>query len=89
MELKEKFEESVKLSESIPTRPSNEDLLSLYALYKQATIGDNNTEPPGGFDFKAAAKHNAWAALKGKAPDDAMAAYIDLVDSLLNPDEEE
>ena len=82
MELKDKFKEAVQLSESLTVRPSNEDLLKLYALYKQATIGDNNSEPPGGFDFKAAAKYNAWASLKGKGADDAMAGYIDLVNSL-------
>ncbi len=82
MELKEKFQEAVDLSQSLAERPSNDDLLKLYALYKQATIGDNNSEPPGGFDFKAAAKYNSWAALKGKAAEDAMAGYIDLVNSL-------
>jgi len=82
MELKEKFKIAVQDSEGLSTRPSNEDLLKLYALYKQATIGDNSMEPPGGFDFKAAAKYNAWAAIKGKGHEDAMAGYIDLVDSL-------
>ena len=87
MKLKEKFQEAVKLSESISERPSNEDLLKLYALYKQATIGDNHSEPPGGFDFKAAAKYNAWADLKGKDQDDAMAGYVDLVNVLKNGQE--
>ena len=82
MELKEKFEEAVKQSETLSERPSNEDLLKLYALYKQATIGDNSMAPPGGFDFKAAAKYNAWAALKGKGQEDAMAGYVDLVHAL-------
>jgi diazepam-binding inhibitor (GABA receptor modulator, acyl-CoA-binding protein) len=82
MELKEKFENAVQESEGLSSRPSNEDLLKLYALYKQATIGDNSMEPPGGFDFKAAAKYNAWAAIKGKGHDDAMAGYIDLIESL-------
>lgn len=29
------------------TAPSNEDKLALYGLFKQATIGDNNTPQPG------------------------------------------
>lgn len=82
MELKEKFEVAVQQSEGLTERPSNEDLLKLYALYKQATIGDNCMEPPGGFDFKAAAKYNAWAAIKGKDQEDAMAGYVDLIESL-------
>ncbi len=82
MELKEKFQTAVQESEGLSTRPSNEDLLKLYAFYKQATIGDNCMAPPGGFDFKAAAKYNAWMAIKGKGHEDAMAGYIDLIESL-------
>lgn len=63
-------------------RPSNEELLKLYALYKQATEGDNTNERPGGFDFKAIAKHDAWAELNGKALGEAESEYISLVDDL-------
>jgi acyl-CoA-binding protein len=54
----------------------------MYAYYKQATVGDVNTERPGGFDFVAAAKHNAWEGLKGMDKQEAMQAYIDLVQTL-------
>ena len=82
MELKEKFEQAVELAERLTERPSNEDLLKMYALYKQATIGDNNTERPGGFDFKAAAKYNAWESLKGQSEEESMQSYIDLINRL-------
>lgn len=54
----------------------------LYALYKQATEGDVSGERPGGFDFKAIAKYDAWAEIKGKSKEDAMKEYVSLVDRL-------
>ena len=82
MELSQRFDEALKNVDTLTQRPSNESLLKMYALYKQATHGDNDTERPGGFDFKAAAKYNAWAAIQGKSKDDAMTEYIDLVNEL-------
>lgn len=83
MSLKEQFEAAVGRSQSLTKRPSNEELLELYALYKQATEGDATGERPGGFDFKAIAKHDAWADLKGKDADIAMQEYIQLVERLV------
>jgi diazepam-binding inhibitor (GABA receptor modulator, acyl-CoA-binding protein) len=82
MELKAKFESAVARSKELTKRPSNEELLSLYALYKQASEGDVTGERPGGFDFKAIAKFDAWEELKGKSKDAAMTEYIALVDRL-------
>lgn len=78
------FEEAVQKSKSLPQRPSNEELLKLYALFKQATEGDNTEERPGGFDFKAIAKHDAWKELDGKDKDAASTEYVELVDTLHN-----
>ena len=83
MASQEAFENAVTASKSISKRPSNEDLLQLYALYKQATAGDVTGERPGGFDFKAIAKYDAWAALKGVSNEDAQDQYVALVDRLL------
>ena len=80
--LKEQFDSAVSRSRELTSRPSNEDLLMLYALYKQATDGDVSGERPGGFDFKAIAKYDAWAEVKGKSKDDAMKEYVALVDRL-------
>ena len=82
MSLQESFESAVKSAHSLTERPSNEDLLKIYSLYKQATEGDNQDEPPGGFDFKAAAKYNAWKKLAGMSKDEAMNKYIDLIEQL-------
>ncbi|MDP4151723.1 MAG: acyl-CoA-binding protein [Bacteroidota bacterium] len=81
--LKELFEQAAADSQGLSERPSNDTLLQLYSLYKQATEGDVNTDPPANpFDFVAKAKYEAWTALKGKTKEEAMQEYIDLVNKL-------
>lgn len=74
--------EAVALTKKFTSKPSNEELLKLYGLYKQATEGDNQEERPGGFDFVAAAKYNSWLSFKGKSKTDATEDYVDLVNSI-------
>jgi diazepam-binding inhibitor (GABA receptor modulator, acyl-CoA-binding protein) len=78
----QQFESAVARTKEFTKRPSNEELLQLYALYKQATEGDVTGERPGGFDFKAIAKYDAWEELKGKSKEVAITEYIALVDQL-------
>jgi len=83
MELKEQFEQAVSESKSLPQEPSNDSLLQLYSLYKQATEGDVNIDAPSNpFDFVAKAKFEAWTGLKGKTREGAMNEYIELVKKL-------
>lgn len=85
MDLKQMFETAAKESKELPDKPSNDTLLLLYSLYKQATEGDINTDPPSNpFDFVSRAKYEAWSGLKGKTKDAAMQEYIDLVNKLKN-----
>jgi len=37
----------------------------MYALFKQASVGDVNTDRPGMLDFKGKAKWDAWSGKKG------------------------
>ncbi len=82
MPLTEDFNSTVAQSKNLPSRPSNEDLLQLYALFKQATDGDVSGDRPGGFDFKAIAKFDAWSEKKGTSKDAAMQQYVNLVERL-------
>jgi len=83
IDLKSLFEQAVSDSQHLNERPSNDTLLQLYSLYKQATDGDVNTEPPSNpFDFVAKAKYEAWSAQKGKPKESAMQEYTDLVNKL-------
>ncbi|UVW29656.1 acyl-CoA-binding protein [Massilia sp. H6] len=82
MSLQEQFAQAQAESKNLPERPDNMTLLKMYALYKQGSSGDATGERPGMTDFVNRAKFDAWAALQGTAPDDAMQQYIDLVEEL-------
>jgi diazepam-binding inhibitor (GABA receptor modulating acyl-CoA-binding protein) len=82
MPLSHDFDAAVADSKQLTQRPGNDELLELYALYKQATDGDVTGDRPGGFDFKAIAKYDAWAGKKGLAKEKAMTDYISLVATL-------
>ncbi|MDX2047621.1 MAG: acyl-CoA-binding protein [Chitinophagaceae bacterium] len=85
METKELFDKAVAESKTLAEKPSNDTLLQLYSLYKQATEGDNMADPPANpFDFVAKAKYDAWASLKGKSNETAMQEYVELVNKLKN-----
>jgi diazepam-binding inhibitor (GABA receptor modulating acyl-CoA-binding protein) len=81
--LSEKFKEAVARVEKLSKRPSNEQLLELYGLYKQATEGDVTGSRPGLFDPKGRAKYDAWAARKGLPKDEAKKRYAALVDEFV------
>lgn len=81
-DLQQQFEAAVVRSKELTKRPDNEELLELYALFKQATEGDVAGDRPGGFDFKAIAKYDAWADKKGLAKEQAMQDYIKFVERL-------
>ncbi len=83
MATQEEFESAVERSKTLSERPSNDALLKLYALFKQATEGDVNTERPGGFDFKNIAKWDAWKQQEGKDKEQAKEDYIQFVNSLM------
>lgn len=82
MELTAKFEDAQTRVKGLAKAPSTDDLLELYALYKQATAGDVSGSRPGMLDMKGRAKYDAWAKKKGTTKDDAMTKYVALVDRL-------
>ena len=80
--VEDRFQDAKARVEKLPSRPSNDQLLDLYGLYKQATEGDVSGARPGLLDLKGRAKYDAWAKRKGASKDDAMKKYVALVDSL-------
>jgi diazepam-binding inhibitor (GABA receptor modulator, acyl-CoA-binding protein) len=76
------LDEAVALTKKFTIKPTNQELLKLYGLYKQATTGDNQEEAPSGFDFVAAAKYSSWLSFKGKSKEDATEDYINFVQEL-------
>jgi len=81
-DLNDRFEASVAQSKNLSERPDNATLLQIYALYKQATSGDNAEKKPSFSDMVGRAKWDAWAKLKGTDQDAARQQYIDLIASL-------
>ena len=54
--LKKKFEAAAADVQKLKKRPDDEDMLRLYAHFKQATDGDVQGERPGAFAFVDRAK---------------------------------
>jgi acyl-CoA-binding protein len=67
----------------LPKLPAVDELLDLYALYKQSTLGDVTVKPPHALDFRARAKYDAWAARTGMSRQAAMNDYVALVETLV------
>ncbi len=82
MATQQAFEDAAKRVQDLSARPSNQDLLQLYALYKQASEGDVQGKRPGALNLKGRAKYDAWASMKGKSQDEARAEYVALVERL-------
>jgi acyl-CoA-binding protein len=76
------FEKAVAESKTLPEKPDNMTLLKIYALYKQASVGDAEGKRPGFTDMVGRAKWDAWNELKGKTADEAKQEYVDLIESL-------
>ncbi len=81
-ELEEKFQVAANEAQKLPKRPDQATLLRLYGLYKQVTIGNVTGRRPGFTDMVGQAKYDAWSRLKGTSKEDAMQAYIELVNKL-------
>ena len=82
-DLKKQFEKATKDVTKAKTDPGNDMKLRLYAHFKQGTEGDVAGDKPGFTDFVGRAKYDAWAKLKGMSNDDAMTAYVMLVERVL------
>jgi acyl-CoA-binding protein len=83
MALEDDFRSAQERVKTLKTRPSNDTLLELYSLFKQATEGDVQGKRPGMLDLKGRAKYDAWAGRKGLGRETAMQQYVALVERLL------
>jgi diazepam-binding inhibitor (GABA receptor modulating acyl-CoA-binding protein) len=83
MALPDDFATAQQQVKTLPTRPSNDALLELYSLFKQATEGDCAGKRPGMLDLKGRAKFDAWTGRKGTGREAAMTAYVAVVKRLL------
>jgi acyl-CoA-binding protein len=82
-DLKKQFEAASTAVLAAKKDPGSDTKLKLYANFKQATEGDVKGDKPGFTDFVNRSKYEAWAKLKGTSSDDAMKAYIKLVERVI------
>jgi len=81
-DLESQFDSAAEAVKELKKQPSNDDLLQLYALFKQGRHGDVSGSRPGFTNPVGRAKYDAWAKLKGVGRDDAMQRYVDVVAKL-------
>ena len=62
---------------------TREERGQLYGLYKQATIGDNNTDRPNRLNLEARLKWKAWSEVQGLSKEDARQEYCDLAKKII------
>ncbi|XP_041708092.1 acyl-CoA-binding domain-containing protein 7-like isoform X3 [Coregonus clupeaformis] len=84
MSLQAEFERVADDVKKVKSRPSDQELLDVYGLYKQAIFGDINIDKPGMLDMKGKAKWEAWDSRKGMSKEDAMTAYIALAKEIIS-----
>lgn len=84
-ELELEFESAADRVKDLVQTASRDQLLYLYARYKQVKVGKCNTSKPGFFDFEGQRKWQAWKQLGDMEPEQAMREYISLV-NVLDPE---
>ncbi|XP_015725268.1 acyl-CoA-binding domain-containing protein 6 isoform X1 [Coturnix japonica] len=81
-QLSELFEQAAERLPALLHGASKEQLLYLYARYKQVKFGTCNTPKPSFFDFEGKQKWEAWKALGDTTPHQAMQEYVATVKKL-------
>ena len=77
------FLNAVETVKKLSTEPTTEELMELYGLYKQVTVGDINIEQPSFFSFREGKKWTAWNNYKGMDRFDAEVKYVITVNKLI------
>ncbi|XP_065839965.1 acyl-CoA-binding protein-like [Oscarella lobularis] len=83
MSTEEAFQKAAEDVKKLKSSPTNEEMLEIYGLYKQATVGDVNKGRPSFLSgFTEQYKWDAWDSKKGMSKEDAMKAYVAKVEEL-------
>ncbi|CAH8538983.1 unnamed protein product [Dicrocoelium dendriticum] len=77
------FDDAAEKVRNLKKRPSVNELLDLYALFKQATVGDNTTDAPSAINFQAKSKWDAWSSKKGMSKEDSKKEYLEVAHKLI------
>jgi len=77
------FEQAAADVRKLTKRPTDEEALLIYGLYKQATVGDINISQPWAVQMEARSKWDAWNANKGMSQEEAKEKYITAANQLI------
>ena len=80
--LDKEFHDAFQKISLLKTVVAPDNMLKLYAFYKQATCG-NNLQSEENKDLRSGFKFNAWMQLKGMSKDQAKKEYIKLASEIL------
>ncbi|EKD01137.1 long-chain fatty acid transporter [Trichosporon asahii var. asahii CBS 8904] len=87
------FDKAVSIVRSLPpdgsVKPTQDQQLEFYGLFKQATEGDVKGDRPGAFNFAGKYKWDAWKKLEGMSQDEAKAKYVALLKGMLEASNDE
>ncbi|KAF8351189.1 acyl-CoA-binding protein [Amanita rubescens] len=76
-----RFDRAVQIVQGLPNtgpiQTGHEEKLTMYSLYKQATVGNVKTPRPGIWDMLGRAKWDAWAKHKDLGPYEAKWLYVE------------
>lgn len=82
--LEDRFEEAATRVRKLKMRPTDQELLMLYGLYKQAKDGNyDSVNYPPFYQVKERAKWDSWRSNSGMSRSRAMSQYIKVVDELV------
>jgi diazepam-binding inhibitor (GABA receptor modulator, acyl-CoA-binding protein) len=81
-DIEARFHAAAERVQTLSRRPDNRTLLQLYALFKQATVGDVSGSRPGLLDPAGRAKFDAWTERRGTPKETAMLEYVEVVERL-------
>ncbi|KAF9485131.1 acyl-CoA-binding protein [Pholiota conissans] len=83
-----KFNKAVAIIQALPAdgpiQTSTDDKLFFYKYFKQATVGNNETERPGMFNFAGKAKWEAWTSVKDTPKEECWEKYVTKLIEILN-----
>jgi len=82
MSLEQDFNIAAEEVKKLSKKPSDKDLLKLYGLYKQSTLGTNNEPKPSIFNPTTYSKWNVWYENRMLSKNMAKKKYVELVQEL-------
>lgn len=77
-----RYQTAIAETSGVLSVAEGQDLVEIYALFKQSSAGDNTTPQPNASDVRSYGKWMAWAGLKGMRQEEAQTKYADKIQEL-------